>query len=139
MNVTDTARLKAQIERAFAFAQEQVRALVEKHPGFYPIYTKAGKWKHEGELWTDWCAGFLAGQMWLIAGKTGEAWWREKAEAYSRKLEHKNADLCVLNGPSAIGDDEADFTLVWPDGRTRSLGMIDKDRLANILLDEMGL
>jgi len=56
-----------------------------------------------------------------------------------RKLEHKNADLCVLNGPSAIGDDKADFTLVWPDGRTSSLGVIDKDRLADILLDEMSL
>jgi phosphopantothenoylcysteine decarboxylase/phosphopantothenate--cysteine ligase len=56
-----------------------------------------------------------------------------------RKLERKNADVCVLNSPSAIGDDEAEFTLVWRDGRTRSLGMIDKDRLANILLDEIGL
>ena len=45
MNMTDTAKLKAQIESAFVFAQRQVRALVEKHPGFYPIYTKAGKWK----------------------------------------------------------------------------------------------
>lgn len=55
------------------------------------------------------------------------------------KLEAKNADLCVLNGPAAIGESEAEFTLVWRDGRTRSLGRIGKDRLAATLLEELGL
>jgi len=30
------------------FAKRQVRAVTEKYPGFYPMYTLAGKWKHEG-------------------------------------------------------------------------------------------
>jgi phosphopantothenoylcysteine decarboxylase/phosphopantothenate--cysteine ligase len=55
------------------------------------------------------------------------------------KLERKNADVCVLNSPAAIGDDSAEFTLVWRDGRTRALGELGKVQLAQILLDEMGL
>jgi len=55
------------------------------------------------------------------------------------KLQRKNADVCVLNEPKAIGADEAEFTLVWRDGRTRPLGRIEKDDLARILLDEMEL
>ena len=25
----------------------------ERHPNYFPIYTREGKWHHEGELWTD--------------------------------------------------------------------------------------
>lgn len=57
----------------------------------------------------------------------------------AKKLEKKNADICVLNSPAAIGSDDADFTLVWRDGRTRRLGEISKAELAGLLLDEMEL
>lgn len=56
-----------------------------------------------------------------------------------RKLERKNANVCVLNSPAAIGEDAARFTLVWRDGTTRELGEVSKDDLAAALLDEMGL
>ncbi|MEM9407463.1 MAG: phosphopantothenoylcysteine decarboxylase [Acidobacteriota bacterium] len=46
-----------------------------------------------------------------------------------RKLETKNASLCVLNGPDAIGAHHADFTLVHPDGRVDPLGELDKSDL----------
>ena len=55
-----------QLKSAFEFAQGQVRALIQKHPDFYPMYTKNGKWKHDGEKWTHWCDGFLGGQMWIF-------------------------------------------------------------------------
>lgn len=55
------------------------------------------------------------------------------------KLERKNATLCVLNGPEAIGAEQAHFTLVRRDGTTRALGEITKDELARALLDELGL
>ena len=50
---------------------------------------------HRGELWTDWCGGFHAGMMWLIANRTGESWWRQTAEHYSRLLEHRQHDRNV--------------------------------------------
>ncbi|MDH3590906.1 MAG: phosphopantothenoylcysteine decarboxylase [Planctomycetota bacterium] len=55
------------------------------------------------------------------------------------KLERKNADLCVLNTPDAIGADEAAFTLVRRDGSTTDLGKLAKGALAQRLLDEMSL
>jgi phosphopantothenoylcysteine decarboxylase/phosphopantothenate--cysteine ligase len=55
------------------------------------------------------------------------------------KLERKNATVCVLNGPEAVGADEADFTLVFRDGTTRALGVVSKDALATALLDALGL
>ena len=56
---------------------------------------KDGRWKHAGERWTDWCAGFHAGMMWLIAQRTGDPWWRRTAEHYSRLLEHRQHDRNV--------------------------------------------
>jgi unsaturated chondroitin disaccharide hydrolase len=84
--------LKPRLEQAFDFAAGQVRATIERYPDYFPIYTENGRWKHRGELWTDWCGGFHAGMMWLIAERTGDAWWRERAEHYSRLLEHRQHD-----------------------------------------------
>ena len=88
----DVAGLTPRLERAFDFAAGQVRATIERYPDFFPIYTEDGRWKHRGELWTDWCGGFHAGMMWLIAGRTGDPWWREAAEHYSRLLEPRQHD-----------------------------------------------
>ena len=88
----DLAALTPRLERAFDFAAGQVRATIERYPDYFPIYTEGGRWKHRGELWTDWCGGFHAGMMWLIAGRTGDAWWRETAEHYSRLLEPRQHD-----------------------------------------------
>ena len=81
--------------------RQQVRALVEKHPGFYPIYTKDGKWKHEGEAWTHWCDGFLPGIMWIVyeqerhKARSEAHWWREQALLYSKPLEPRQHDRNV--------------------------------------------
>jgi unsaturated chondroitin disaccharide hydrolase len=83
------------LNAAFDFAQEQVRRLVESRPGYYPMYTVGGRWGQEGELWTHWCDGFLPGMMWLFHQRTGDPWWREKAEEYSRPLEPRQHDRNV--------------------------------------------
>jgi unsaturated chondroitin disaccharide hydrolase len=91
----DFGTLGLRLERAFDFAAGQVRGTVLRHPDYFPIYTENGRWKHSGELWTDWCAGFHAGMMWVIARRTGDAWWRETAEHYSRLLEPRQRDRNV--------------------------------------------
>jgi unsaturated chondroitin disaccharide hydrolase len=91
----DLTSLRPRLERAFDTAGRKVRNLVEQHPLFFPIYTRNGLWKHEGELWTDWCAGFLAGMMWLVEGRTGDPWWRLQAERYTERLEPKKHDRDV--------------------------------------------
>jgi unsaturated chondroitin disaccharide hydrolase len=91
----DLEALRPRLLRAFDFAANQVRATIEKYPDYFPIYTTVGVWKREGERWTDWCAGFHAGMMWLIAERTSDPWWRERAEHYSRLLEHKKNDRSV--------------------------------------------
>src|SRR5579883_3489678 len=91
----DLGSLRPRLERAFDFAAAQVRAAIARYPDFFPIYTEKGCWQHGGELWTDWCAGFHAGMMWLIALRTGDPWWRERAEHYSRLLEHRQHDRAV--------------------------------------------
>ena len=57
---------RALFEDAMRFAQQRTRKLVESHPGFYPMYTANGKWKHEGQVWTNWCDGFFPGMMWIF-------------------------------------------------------------------------
>jgi len=56
------------------------------------MYTEQGKWKHSGETWTNWCEGFLGGMMWIFHRRTGDPWWREKAEHYSRLIEDRKTD-----------------------------------------------
>ena len=86
---------REQLESAFDFAQAQVRALIEKHPDFYPMYTKQGKWKHEGEKWTHWCDGFLPGMMWLFHQRSGDKFWLDNAIRYSKPLEPRQHDRAV--------------------------------------------
>ncbi len=81
--------------RALTFAEAQVRTLINRHPDRFPAYTSGGRWGHEGELWTDWTGGFLAGMMWQFHRRTGDPWWRERAEHYSRLLEHRRFDRNV--------------------------------------------
>lgn len=85
----------AAYQAALDFSQTQVGRLVERHPDYFPIYTEGGKWRHGGELWTDWTGGFLAGMMWQFFKRTGDRSWRERAERYSRLLEHRKSDRNV--------------------------------------------
>jgi unsaturated chondroitin disaccharide hydrolase len=87
-------------EDALRFAARQLRALIERDPDFYPMYTRGGLWKHAGEQWTHWCDGFLPGMLWIMYARqaTGSAesrWWREQAMRYSRPLEPRKLDRDV--------------------------------------------
>jgi unsaturated chondroitin disaccharide hydrolase len=84
-------------DQAFQFSQKQVRKLVEKHPGFYPLYTENGRWQHEGPAWTHWCDGFLPGMMWIFYKRseresTEGKFWLEHALRYTRPLEPRKHD-----------------------------------------------
>jgi unsaturated chondroitin disaccharide hydrolase len=127
----DQSSLQPRLEQAFDFAARQVRLTVERTPGYFPIYTVGGRWLHRGELWTDWCGGFHAGMMWLIAGRTGERWWRRTAEHYSGLLEHRQHDRNVhdlgflflntyLPWYQATGDERLQAVLITA-GRTLAL------------------
>ena len=80
------------------FGQQQVRKLIEKSPGFCPMYTRNGTWKHEGATWTHWCDGFLPGMMWVFrryeADRKGPDadFWKQNAIRYSRPLEARKTD-----------------------------------------------
>ena len=89
-----TARLERYHE-ALDFAERQVEQLITKHPDFFPIYTTQGKWFHQGELWTDWTGGFLAGMMWQFFKRNNDPRWRERGEHYSKLLEHRQHDTNV--------------------------------------------
>ena len=64
-------------------------------PGAFPIYTVGGRWHVEEEAWTNWTEGFLGGLIWIIARRTGDAWWREQAEKYSLLIEPRKDDRTV--------------------------------------------
>src|SRR5690606_27924557 len=93
--LTDRKRLLEKCHATFRFAEKQLKHLIETHPDYFPLYTVNGKWKHGGEAWTNWCEGFLGGQLWLIYGQNGDSYFREKAEHYSRLIEHRKTDTKV--------------------------------------------
>lgn len=80
---------------AWRTAETKVLALVEAHPDQFPLYTTNGRWDLEGESWTNWCEGFLGGQLWMIAQRTGRADVRRLAEHYSRLIEDRKFDRDV--------------------------------------------
>ena len=80
------------VEHAFAFAQQQVRALTQRDPNFYPLYTDQGRWRHNKPAWTHWCDGFLPGMMWIFHEESGDPEWLELAQTYSRALEPRKDD-----------------------------------------------
>ena len=87
-------------EDAFQFAQQQVRKLIESQPGFYPMYTVEGRWKHEGQVWTSWCDGFLPGMMWIFhkrnaATGSQDKYWLERAIHYTTPLAPRQHDRDV--------------------------------------------
>ena len=90
--LVDLADLKPRLQRTFDHYAARFGALVDHHPDTFPIYTRDGRWRHEGELWTDWCAGFLTGIMWQCHRRIRHDWWREKAEHYCQLLEAKKHD-----------------------------------------------
>jgi unsaturated chondroitin disaccharide hydrolase len=87
--------LESHAEQALSFAQHQVRALITNYPDYFPLFTEGGKWRHGRESWTNWCEGFLPGMMWVFARRTGDSFWRERAERYSRLIEHRKHDRNV--------------------------------------------
>ncbi|HML18912.1 MAG TPA: glycoside hydrolase family 88 protein [Bryobacteraceae bacterium] len=86
--------------QAFAFAQKQVRKLIEKHPQFYPLYTSNGVWKHDGAAWSHWCDGFLPGLMWVFHERSepespDAKYWLDLAIRYTKPLEERKLDRDV--------------------------------------------
>jgi phosphopantothenoylcysteine decarboxylase/phosphopantothenate--cysteine ligase len=67
-----------------------------------------------------------------FALETGQG--RENARA---KLDSKNLDLLVLNFPESFGADKTRFELLDKKGEWSSLGIIEKEELARILLGEV--
>jgi unsaturated chondroitin disaccharide hydrolase len=89
------ADLLLKIDSIYNFAAHQLRQLVETYPDYFPMYTVQGQWKHSGEAWTNWCEGFLGGQLWLVYEHTHDNYWRDKAEHYSRLIEPRKTDRAV--------------------------------------------
>lgn len=125
-------------KRAWSTAEEKVTALVRKHPDRFPLYTTDGRWQVEGEAWTNWCEGFLGGQLWMLAERTGRPDLRELAEHYSRLIEERKYDRNVHDlgflfwstwrrWYEATGSEELNETVVQA-GRTMSLRFNEKGR-----------
>jgi unsaturated chondroitin disaccharide hydrolase len=95
MNTSAKTSFARRAEDALAFAGDQLRRLITQHPDYFPLFTKGGKWKHESESWTNWCEGFLGGMLWILARRTGDPWWRNRAEHYSLLIEHRKTDRSV--------------------------------------------
>ncbi|HZS88638.1 MAG TPA: glycosyl hydrolase [Chloroflexota bacterium] len=132
------AALAGQAGRALEFAQGQVRRLITTYPDHFPLYTTGGRWLSEGEAWTNWCEGFLCGLLWIFARRTGDAWWRERAEHYSRLIEHRQHDRTVHDlgflfwsswkrWYDLTGDPGANEVVIQA-GRTQALRFMEKGR-----------
>ncbi len=86
-------------ERIWETAAAKVSDLVGRHPDTFPLYTRDGRWVVDGEAWTNWCEGFLGGQLWMLSRRapdgTVELDFRHAAEHYSALIEHRKTDDTV--------------------------------------------
>ncbi len=129
---------RAGAARAWATAEEKVPSLIRRHPDRFPLYTEEGRWAVDAEAWTNWCEGFLGGQLWLLAGRTGRQDLRDAAEHYSLLIEERQQDRSVhdlgfLFWPTwrrwyeLTGDESRDKVVVQA-GRTLALRFNHKGR-----------
>lgn len=118
--------LLAKSQQVIEFGAGQLHRLVKSHPGEFPSFTEQGRWACQVPGWTNWCEGFLGGQLWLIYQATGEAWFREQAEHYTRLLEPRKSDRSVHD----LG------FLFWP--TWKRWYDLDGDPAANSVLIEAG-
>ena len=95
MELCPSSQWRGPLEKAFDFAQAQVRGLINRDPDFYPMYTQNGRWRHSGEAWTHWCDGFLPGMMWIFHHRTKDLEWKKQAERYTTPLEPRKMDRNV--------------------------------------------
>jgi unsaturated chondroitin disaccharide hydrolase len=77
---------------ALQVAAGKVSRLITNHPDYFPVYTDQGRWKHEKEAWTNWCEGFLGGQMWLFSELGLGDDWQAGAEHYSKLVAERQFD-----------------------------------------------
>jgi unsaturated chondroitin disaccharide hydrolase len=77
---------------AVEVAAGKVTQLADRYPGYFPLYTDQGHWKHGKETWTNWCEGFLGGQMWLFYELGLGDNWRGRAEHYSLLVAERQFD-----------------------------------------------
>lgn len=73
-------------------AAGKVSRLITDYPDYFPLYTNQGRWKHGKEAWTNWCEGFLGGQMWLFYELGLGEEWKPRAEHYSKLVEARQYD-----------------------------------------------
>jgi unsaturated chondroitin disaccharide hydrolase len=77
---------------ALDVAAGKVSRLVGDYPDYFPLYTDHGRWKHGKESWTNWCEGFLGGQMWLFYELGLGEDWKTRAEHYGKLVEQRQYD-----------------------------------------------
>jgi len=95
---TSPIDFQATAERVWATAAPKLTGLINKHPDQFPLYSKDGEWVVDGEAWTNWCEGFLGGQLWMLSRRAPEgarAAFREAAEHYTSLLEERQTDDTV--------------------------------------------
>ena len=79
-------------DAAIEVATGKVERLATDYPDYFPLYTDQGRWKHGREAWTNWCEGFLGGQMWLFYELGLGDDWKTRAEHYSKLVEERQFD-----------------------------------------------
>lgn len=140
---------REQVDRFFEFAGKQLNHLVNSYPDRFPMVTSGGKWDFSGESWTNWCEGFLGGQLWLLHLHTGDPAWRARAEHYSRLIEHRKTDRTVhdlgfLFWPTwkrwfDLDGDPVKNAVVTEAGQTMALRFNEKGRFLRSFLAEDSL
>lgn len=85
-------------ERVWRSAEAKVGDLIKRHPDQFPLYTHHGRWSVSGEAWTNWCEGFLGGELWMLSERATparRAEFRTAAEHYSGLIEDRQHDGTV--------------------------------------------
>ncbi len=89
------ASVREACKRILERGAEKVGRLVREEPGLWPFYTEGGRWIRQGETWTEWCQGFLPGQLWILHDFTGDPFFREEAIRRCRALEGRASDPSI--------------------------------------------
>ncbi|MFM8394365.1 MAG: glucuronyl hydrolase, partial [Acidobacteriota bacterium] len=92
----DRAAVRATLEDSIDFAAGQIQNLLKTYPAdYYPMYTVGGRFGQDRKRWTHWCDGLYPGMMFILAARTGQSEWLDRAVAYATPLESRQYDRAV--------------------------------------------
>lgn len=95
--------LTENIDHAVRQYRHLVETVPQQNPALFPYTRDADGEPRYAQIGQDWTVGFFPGNLWYLYALTGEGYWKQMAEKYTRQLEQEQYNTVQHNIGFIIG------------------------------------